>query len=93
MYRFMGEHRSLLDELQDDSPKLGWNPIQLVYEWRRLLRSRKVSPKTEWARVLGFSRARATQILRLLYLSPEIVQSIISLGDPMPEPFVAERTL
>lgn len=45
------------------------------------------------ARSLGVSRARVTQTLRLLRLSPKVVKACASLGDPLPAPIVMERSL
>jgi hypothetical protein len=45
------------------------------------------------ARRLGFSRARVTQVLHLLKLTPEVLEVRINLGDPLPSPIVTERRL
>jgi len=45
------------------------------------------------ARRLGISRARISQVLRLLDLTPEAVETIAALGDPLPMPIVTERSL
>ncbi len=39
------------------------------------------------------SRARVTQMLQLLELTPEAVSVIAALGDPLPTPVVTERRL
>ncbi len=45
------------------------------------------------ARQLGVSRARISQVLRLLDLAPEAVQTIAALGDPLRSPIMTERSL
>lgn len=47
--------------------------------------------RADLARKLGVSRARVTQVLRLLDLAPEILETIALLGDPLPSPVVTER--
>jgi len=45
------------------------------------------------SRRIGVSRARVTQILRLLKLCPEALGVVATLGDPLPSPIVTERCL
>ena len=45
------------------------------------------------ARKLGVSRARVTQVLNLLELTPEVVQALAALGDPLTRPTLTERSL
>ncbi len=45
------------------------------------------------ARQLGVSRARVTQVLRLLQLDPEVIETIATLGDPWDRRIVSERYL
>lgn len=54
---------------------------------------RECSSAAELARKLEVSRARVSQILGLLQLSPEVVDKIVALGDPLPRPFITERKL
>ena len=69
------------------------NPILLAQEWRRALTDLGCSSRAELARALGVSRARVTQVLRLLELTPEVVEALAALGDPLPRPIVTERGL
>lgn len=39
------------------------------------------------------SRARVTQVLRVLRLTPEVLQELAALGDPLPSSVVTERKL
>jgi hypothetical protein len=45
------------------------------------------------ARRLGFSRVWVTQVLSLLKLTPEILEVMTDLGDPLSSPMVTERML
>ena len=69
------------------------NPIHLAREWRKALDSGEVSSQSELAQNLGVSRARVSQVLRLLQLSPEVVNAIADLGDSLPGRIVTERSL
>jgi hypothetical protein len=74
-------------------PKARRNPIFLAREWHDALESGEVSSRAELARKLGVSRARVTQVLRLLNLVPEVLDLIEALGDPILSPMVTERRL
>ncbi len=39
------------------------------------------------------TRARVTQALGLLELTPEVVEALAALGDPLPKPIVTEHGL
>ena len=69
------------------------NPIHLAMEWQRTITLGEYSSPAALAYHLGISRARVTQIMNLLKLSPEVVGMISSLGDPICGPIVAERRL
>ena len=69
------------------------NPIRLAQEWQEALTGGKFASSADLARHLGISRARVTQILRLLKLCPEVLNVITSLGDPLPSPIITERSL
>jgi hypothetical protein len=65
----------------------------LAQDWQQALANKShVSPAT-LARQLGVSRARVTQVLRLLRLTPKVRKTIAALGDPLPVPIVTERRL
>ncbi|MHB1131057.1 MAG: hypothetical protein ACYC4L_01580, partial [Chloroflexota bacterium] len=49
--------------------------------------------QAELARRLGVSRARISQVLRLLDLAPETKDVIARLGDPLPSHILGERAL
>jgi transcriptional regulator with XRE-family HTH domain len=49
--------------------------------------------QADLARKLGVTRARVTQVLRLLDLAPEVSHDLTRLGDPLPCKVVSERAL
>ena len=58
-----------------------------------MLDSGKVKNQAELAGIKGISRARVTQILRLLKLNSLIVQELEKLGDPLKARIITERML
>jgi len=69
------------------------NPICLAKEWRKSLDNSEYASPAALARELKVSRARITQIMNILQLSPEVIDIISSLGDPISNPIIAERML
>jgi hypothetical protein len=69
------------------------NPIVLAQYWREALASGSYASPAALARQLRVSRARVTQVLRLLKLTPKVRKTIAALGDPLPAPVVTERSL
>jgi hypothetical protein len=69
------------------------NPICVAREWQTALEERTYSCAADLARTLSISRARVTQMLRLLRLHPEVLEAIAALGDPLPSRLVTERML
>ena len=69
------------------------NPVILAREWKKMLESGKYASQTALARKLGVSRVRVTQVLNLLKLTPEVIEKIAGLGDPLASPVVTERRL
>ena len=69
------------------------NPLYLAMEWQRALDSGQCESLSALARHFKVSRARVTQIMNLLSLSPEVIDIIHSLGDPINSHVVAERRL
>jgi len=65
----------------------------LAEEWQLRITNGQVRSRAELARELGFSRARVTQALRILSLSPRVKEIVRSLGDPMDRKYVSERML
>ena len=58
-----------------------------------MLTSGRCSSPLALARRLGLSRARITQVLHLLKLTPEVLDVITDLGAPLPSPLLSERRL
>jgi len=69
------------------------NPVFLAREWEKMLRSGKYVSQSALARKLGVSRVRVTQVLNLLRLTPEALEKVAGLGDPLTSPIVTERKL
>jgi len=78
---------------QPKPSRLYRNPVAVAQEWERALAKGECCSRADLARKLGVSRARVTQILRLLTLAPEVLDTIASLGDPLPSPIITERML
>ena len=51
--------------------------LALAHHWRGLIRSGAVRDQADLARLVGVSRARVTQVMRLLYLAPDIQEAIL----------------
>ena len=55
------------------------HPLTLAYEFQELLEAEVVNNRAEIARRYGMSRARVTQVMKLLHLPDEIQAYVISL--------------
>jgi hypothetical protein len=69
------------------------NPIYLAKEWHRALDDGEYTSPAALAHHLKVSRARVTQVLNLLKLSPEVIEMISSLGDPIKSGIITEKRL
>ena len=69
------------------------NLIYLAKELHKALDNGQYASLSELAFRLKVSRARVTQIMNLLNLSPKVIDIISSLGDPISNPIIAERML
>jgi len=58
-----------------------------------MIDSGEVKNQSELAKLTGISRARVTQILRLLKLDSLIIQELEKLGDPLKSNIITERML
>lgn len=63
----------------------------MALEWRNLISHGSFTTQTELADYLRVSRARVTQMLRLLTLSPRVLDVMVALGDPLSSPVITER--
>lgn len=52
--------------------------LALAHHWQGLIRSGAVRDQADLARLVGVSRARVTQLMSLLWLSPEIQESTLN---------------
>lgn len=75
------------------SAKLYRNPIIVAREWRQALLETPNRSGADLARTLGVSRARISQVLRLLDLAPEALEAVAALGDPLTTRIVTARSL
>lgn len=64
------------------------NPVQLARKWRLSIDKRGES-RSEFARRLGVSRARVTQVLKILDLDP----ALLTYLERNPDPRITERAL
>ncbi|MBI5969965.1 MAG: hypothetical protein HY884_02290 [Deltaproteobacteria bacterium] len=55
--------------------------LRKAIEWQKLLESENRTSKADIARSEGLSRARVTQIMYLLNLTPEIQKHILSMPE------------
>jgi hypothetical protein len=62
-------------------------------KWQSLLDDGEVPSRAELARREGITRARVTQIMKLLSLAPNIQEAILALPSGIPERLVTERRL
>jgi len=69
------------------------NPIYLAREYKRMIDNGHVKNQSGFARKLGISRARVTQILSLLKLDSLIIQELEKFGDPLKAKIITERML
>jgi hypothetical protein len=69
------------------------NPVVLALNWQERLKKAEFRNPADLARGFRISRARVTQILRLLKLDSGVVKALAALGDPLPKRLVTERRL
>jgi hypothetical protein len=77
-----------------DHPSLSpAHPIHMALKWQRMLDVDPNLRMAEIARNQSVSRARITQIMNLLALPKEILESLIALRNPTEIAFLNERRL
>ncbi|MBI2935769.1 MAG: ParB/RepB/Spo0J family partition protein, partial [Chloroflexi bacterium] len=84
---------NLLVETMPTELKQHRNPVAVAQEWQALLDTGEVASRAVLARRLGVSRAHVTQVLRLLQLAPEVINSVVALGDPLPSKVIGTHAL
>jgi hypothetical protein len=69
------------------------NPVVLAQGRQQLLVTGEIRSRAELSKRIGVSRARVTQMLRLLQLPADVLDSVATPGDLLPRPFLTERAL
>ena len=77
---------------REERPRQYRNALAVAKEWRALMSESSLT-QADLARKLRVSRARVTQVLRLLDLDPKVAATIVALGDPLPRQVITERAL
>jgi hypothetical protein len=67
--------------------------LRKAIEWQNLLESGQVVSQADIARQEGVTRARVTQIMGMLRVSPEIQGNILAMPDTTSRPSLTERML
>jgi hypothetical protein len=67
--------------------------LRKAIEWQALLESGTIANQAEIACQEGITRARVTQVMGMLRLSPEIQEHILSMSEITRRPTVTERIL
>ena len=69
------------------------NPIFLAREWAEAMEEGNFRSQRSFARAIGLSQARVSQVLGLLRLCPDARAALDTLGDPLCSRKVTERKL
>lgn len=65
----------------------------MAIDWRRQLDAGEVQNKAEIAQREGITRARVTQVMRLLRLAREFQEQILTMSKTIRKPEITERRL
>jgi hypothetical protein len=69
------------------------NPIFLAREWAEAMQSGDFRSRRAFAKAVGVSHVRVSQVLGLLRLCPPAVKRLEALGDPLSSRAVTKRKL
>ncbi len=69
------------------------NPIFLAREWAEAMEVGNFRSQRAFARAIGLSHARVSQVLSLLRLCPDALETLDALGDPLYSRKITERKL
>jgi len=69
------------------------NPIFLAREWAEAMEGGNFRTQRAFAKAIGLSHARVSQMLGLLRLCPDAREALDALGDPLYSRKVTERKL
>jgi biotin operon repressor len=78
---------------KEKSPQYYRNPICLAKEYKRMIDTGEAKNQVALARKLGISRARVSQVLSILQLDKNLIETVEQLGDTMPAQIITERIL
>jgi len=67
--------------------------LQKAFEWNVLLETGEITSQAGIARRENLTRARVSQVMKLLQLAPAIREHILSMPDIISQPAVTERSL
>jgi len=69
------------------------NPIHLAKEYKRLSDTGEARNESDLARQIGTSRVTVNHFVTLLKLTPDVIEAVEALGDPMPKRYITKRRL
>jgi hypothetical protein len=69
------------------------NPIYLAKRYKLMIESGQARNESDLARQIGVSRVTVNHFISLLKLTPEVIQTVEQMGDPMPKRYITERRL
>jgi hypothetical protein len=86
---------ALVEDSVDDEakPKTPVHPLKQAFEWQAMLTANPALNRADIARINGISRARVTQVMKLLELDESIQERIKSLSNPNQLRFFSEHKL
>lgn len=92
-YHFEGTEPPGYSEPPDHVSRQYRNPIMVAQEWQSMLDRGGCASRADLARRLCVTHARVTQVLSMLDLAPDVLDTIVALGDPLSTLVVTERGL
>ena len=69
------------------------HPIRQAFKWREMLNADNTLTQSQLAQKQGVSRARVSQIMRLLSLPEEVQNVLLGLKDPVQSRILSERRM
>ena len=69
------------------------NLIYLTKEYKKMIDIGEVKTQVKLARIKGMLRTRVIQILRLIKLTPLIIQELERVDDPLKSKIITERSI
>jgi len=91
--RFVFDPKSVDTKVLEAKTKTVRHPIHLAAEFKKLLDQELVNNRAELAERYGLSRARVTQLMKLLTLPTEIQECLLALTEEKEIRRVSERKL